>query len=63
MVFADLVSPHDLQNAVWNDETHTLSFTGVGKDGTTYQNSITFNGLSVGETLDSVLQNHVETIG
>ena len=63
VVFADLVSPHDLQNAVWNDETHTLSFTGVGKDGTTYQNSITFNGLSVGETLDSVLQNHVETIG
>ena len=63
VVFADLVSPHDLQNAVGNDETHTLSFTGVGKDGTTYQNSITFNGLSVGETLDSVLQNHVETIG
>ena len=63
VVFADLVSLHDLQNAVWNDETHTLSFTGVGKDGTTYQNSITFNGLSVGETLDSVLQNHVETIG
>ncbi|WP_233568286.1 VCBS domain-containing protein, partial [Neisseria chenwenguii] len=63
VVFADLVSPQQLENAVWNDETHTLSFTGKGEDGQTYQNSIAFNGLSVGETLDSVLQNHVETIG
>ena len=63
VVFADLVSTSQLENAVWNDQTHTLSFTAKGENGQTYQNSITFQGLSVGETLDSVLQNHVQTIG
>ncbi|WP_416191171.1 Ig-like domain-containing protein [Neisseria sp. CCUG12390] len=63
VVFADLVSPQQLENAVWDDESHTLSFTGVAEDGQTYQNSITFQGLSAGETLESVLQNHIETIG
>ncbi|WP_312267350.1 VCBS domain-containing protein, partial [Neisseria sp.] len=63
VVFADLVSTDNLQNAVWNDETHTLSFTGVDSNGTSYENSITFNGLSAGETLESVLKNHVEVLG
>ena len=62
VVFADLVSAADLKGAVWDDSTHTLSFTGV-KDGQTYSNSITFNGLSSGETLDSVLNKHVEFLG
>ncbi|WP_170064904.1 Ig-like domain-containing protein [Neisseria iguanae] len=63
VVFADLISPRQLENAVWDDANHVLSFTGVAKDGQTYQNSITFQGLSAGETLESVLQNHVETLG
>ncbi|WP_143824382.1 Ig-like domain-containing protein, partial [Neisseria dentiae] len=63
VVFADLVGPEQLQGAVWNDQTHTLSFTGVGKDGATYQNSITFSGISSGETLNSILEKHVEFIG
>ncbi|QEY27174.1 VWA domain-containing protein [Neisseria zalophi] len=63
VVFADLVSPQQLQGAVWNDQTHTLSFTGVGTDGATYQNSITFSGMSSGETLNSILENHVEFLG
>lgn len=63
VAFADLVSANDLQGAVWDDSTHTLSFTGVAKDGQTYNNSITFNGLSSGETLDSVLSKHVEFLG
>ncbi|WP_324252676.1 VWA domain-containing protein [Neisseria brasiliensis] len=63
VVFADLVSPQQLENAVWDDANHVLSFTGVAKDGQTYQNSITFQGLSAGETLESVLQNHIETLG
>ncbi|WP_421522818.1 Ig-like domain-containing protein [Neisseria yangbaofengii] len=63
VVFADLVSPQELSNAVWDDANHVLSFTGVAKDGQTYQNSITFQGLSAGETLESVLQNHIETLG
>ena len=63
VVFADLVNTAQLENAVWNDETHTLSFTATGENGQTYQNSITFNGLSAGETLDSVLQNHIVTLG
>ncbi|WP_125940117.1 Ig-like domain-containing protein, partial [Neisseria dumasiana] len=63
VVFADLVSPADLQGAVWNDQTHTLSFTGVGEDGVRYQNSITFSGMSSGETLNSILEKHVEFIG
>lgn len=63
VVFADLVSPAQLKGAVWNDQTHTLSFTGVGKDGTTYQNSITFTNMSSGETLNSILEKHVEFIG
>ena len=63
VVFADLVNTNNLQNAVWNDQTHTLSFTGVDSNGTSYQNSITFNGLSAGETLETVLKNHVEVLG
>ena len=63
VVFADLVSPQQLENAVWDDANHILSFTGVAKDGQTYQNSITFQGLSAGETLESVLQKHIETLG
>ncbi|MDO5070124.1 MAG: Ig-like domain-containing protein, partial [Neisseria zoodegmatis] len=63
VVFADLVSSADLQGAVWNDKTHTLSFTGVGENGATYQNSITFSGMSSGETLNSILEKHVEFIG
>ena len=63
VVFADLVSPADLKGAVWNDQTHTLSFTGVGEDGVTYKNSITFSGMSSGETLNSILEKHVEFIG
>ncbi|OSI09079.1 hypothetical protein BWD10_11205 [Neisseria zoodegmatis] len=63
VVFADLVSSADLQGAVWNDKTHTLSFTGVGENGATYQNSITFSGVSSGETLNSILEKHVEFIG
>ena len=63
VVFADLVSTQNLQNAAWDDSTHTLSFTGVASNGTTYTNSITFQGLSTGETLDSVLKNHVEVLG
>ena len=63
VVFGDLVSTADLKNAVWNDQTHTLSFTGVDSNGTSYQNSITFNGLSAGETLETVLKNHVEVLG
>jgi len=63
VVFADVVSADKLSNAVWDDASHTLSFSGVGKDGHTYNNSVTFNGLSSGETLDSVLQKHVEFLG
>ncbi|MDO4906454.1 MAG: VCBS domain-containing protein [Neisseria sp.] len=63
VVFADLVGPDQLQGAVWNDQTHTLSFTGVGQDGAVYQNSITFAGISSGETLSSILEKHVEFIG
>ena len=63
VVFADVVSADKLSNAVWDDASHTLSFSGVGKDGHTYSNSVTFNGLSSGETLDSVLQKHVEFLG
>ena len=63
VVFADLVNTNNLQNAVWNNQTHTLSFTGVDSNGTSYQNSITFNGLSAGETLETVLKNHVEVLG
>ncbi|WP_228068265.1 MULTISPECIES: VCBS domain-containing protein, partial [unclassified Neisseria] len=63
VVFADLVGPAQLKGAVWNDQTHTLSFTGVGKDGVSYQNSITFSGMSSGETLNSILEKHVEFIG
>ncbi|WP_373741988.1 Ig-like domain-containing protein [Neisseria sp.] len=63
VVFADLVSTNQLKNAVWDDASHTLSFTGVGQDGVAYKNSITFNGLSSGETLASVLEKHVETLG
>ena len=63
IVFADVVSADKLSNAVWDDASHTLSFSGVGKDGHTYNNSVTFNGLSSGETLDSVLQKHVEFLG
>ena len=63
VVFADVVSADKLSNAVWDDASHILSFSGVGKDGHTYNNSVTFNGLSSGETLDSVLQKHVEFLG
>jgi len=63
VIFADVVSADKLSNAVWDDASHTLSFSGVGKDGHTYNNSVTFNGLSSGETLDSVLQKHVEFLG
>ena len=63
VVFADLVSANQLQGAVWNDNTHTLSFTGVDKAGQTYNNSITFNGMAAGETLNSILEKHVEFIG
>ncbi|WP_234395379.1 VCBS domain-containing protein, partial [Neisseria weaveri] len=63
VVFADLVSSDQLQNAVWNDSRHTLTFTGVGEDGKTYQNSITFKGLSAGHTLETILEQHVEFIG
>lgn len=63
VVFADVVSADKLSNAVWDDASHTLSFSGVGKDGHTYNNSVTFNGLSSGETLDGVLQKHVEFLG
>ena len=63
VVFADLVSADELQNAAWNDSTHTLSFTGVGTDGTEYSNSITFSGMSAGQTLENVLDKHVEFIG
>ncbi|MDO1510549.1 MULTISPECIES: Ig-like domain-containing protein [unclassified Neisseria] len=63
VVFADLVSPDQLKGAVWNDHTHTLSFTGVGQDGATYKNSITFTNMSAGETLDSILEKHVEFLG
>lgn len=63
VVFADVVSADKLSNAVWDDASHTLSFSGVGKDGHTYSNSVTFNGLSSGETLDNVLQKHVEFLG
>ncbi|VEJ20825.1 Ig-like domain-containing protein [Neisseria animaloris] len=63
VVFADLVSPAQLKGAVWNDHTHTLSFTGVGQDGATYKNSITFTNMSAGETLDSILEKHVEFLG
>ena len=63
VVFADVISADKLSNAVWDDASHTLSFSGVGKDGHAYSNSVTFNGLSSGETLDSVLQKHVEFLG
>ncbi|WP_082131279.1 Ig-like domain-containing protein, partial [Neisseria arctica] len=63
VVFADLVSPAQLKGAVWNDATHTLSFTGVGSDGQTYNNSITFKGMASGQTLNIILDNHVEFIG
>ena len=63
VVFADLVNANQLQGAVWNDNTHTLSFTGVDKAGQTYNNSITFNGMAAGETLNSILEKHVEFIG
>ena len=63
VVFADLVSADELQNAAWNDDTHTLSFSGVGSDGVEYNNSITFNGMSGGQTLENVLEKHVEFIG
>ena len=63
VVFADVVSADKLSNAVWDDAFHMLSFSGVSKDGHTYNNSVTFNGLSSGETLDSVLQKHVEFLG
>ena len=63
VVFADLVSADQLQGAVWNDASHTLNFTGVGADGQSYNNSITFTGLSSGQTLESVLENHTQFIG
>ncbi|WP_197272130.1 Ig-like domain-containing protein [Neisseria sp. 83E34] len=63
VVFADLVNANDLKNAVWNDTTSTLSFTAVGADGATYNNSITFTGISSGQTLETVLEKHVEVLG
>ncbi|MDO4640759.1 MAG: Ig-like domain-containing protein [Neisseria sp.] len=63
VVFADLVSVDQLKNATWDDATSTLSFTGVGTDGTTYNNSITFTGISSGQTLETVLEKHVEVLG
>ncbi|MDO5639700.1 MAG: Ig-like domain-containing protein, partial [Neisseria sp.] len=63
VVFADLVNAAELQNAAWNDDTHTLSFSGVDSNGTEYSNSITFTGMSAGQTLENVLEKHVEFIG
>ena len=63
VVFADLVSADQLTGAAWNDANHTLSFKGVGSEGQTYNNSITFTGLASGETLESILQDHTQFIG
>ncbi|WP_249025287.1 VCBS domain-containing protein, partial [Neisseria canis] len=63
VVFADLVNVNQLQNAAWDDATSTLSFTAVGADGATYNNSITFTGISSGQTLETVLEKHVEVLG
>ncbi len=52
LVFTETLSS---KNAVWNDAEHTLTFTGA-KDGQTYQNSITFQNIESGLTLDDVLQ-------
>ena len=63
VVFADLVSADELQNAAWDDASHTLSFSGVDSSGAEYSNSITFSGMSAGQTLENVLEKHVEFIG
>ncbi|KGQ69519.1 hypothetical protein OA57_11380 [Chelonobacter oris] len=62
LVFSDLVDANELKalDAKWDDATHTLSFTGKD-DNAAY--SITVNGLSSGETLDTVLTKYVEFIG
>lgn len=52
LVFTETLSS---KNAVWNDAEHTLTFTGV-KDGQTYQNSITFENIESGLTLEDVLK-------
>ena len=52
LVFTEALNAN---NAVWNDAEHTLTFTGV-KDGQTYQNSITFENIESGLTLEDVLK-------
>ena len=52
LVFTDALSAN---NASWNDAEHKLTFTGE-KDGQTYSNSITFQNIESGLTLEDVLK-------
>jgi Ca2+-binding RTX toxin-like protein len=52
LVFTDALSSN---NASWNDAAHKLTFTGE-KDGQTYSNSITFQNIESGLTLEDVLK-------
>ena len=52
LVFTDALSSN---NASWNDAAHKLTFTGE-KDGQTYNNSITFQNIESGLTLEDVLK-------